>query len=170
VLVFVVGRSFSKAVAATGPASGLGAYLVGSLVWGIGLSLGGTTGYAINPARDLGPRIAHALLPVAGKTSSDWSYASIRSSAAARRRPRRGGAARIRRAMTRFAPHRRGCHRLRCGGLRRVDALTLAARNQHILVTVLFVFWVLAPFRRPRLADAKCPSGGRSSPERLFTG
>ncbi len=48
-----------------------------SLVWGIGLSLGGTTGYAINPARDLGPRIAHALLPVAGKTSSDWSYASI---------------------------------------------------------------------------------------------
>src|SRR5882762_8497470 len=54
-----------------------GAYLVGSLVWGIGLSLGGTTGYAINPARDLGPRIAHALLPVAGKTSSDWNYASI---------------------------------------------------------------------------------------------
>src|SRR5229473_3319630 len=52
-------------------------YLVGSLVWGIGLSLGGTTGYAINPARDLGPRIAHALLPVAGKTSSDWGYAPI---------------------------------------------------------------------------------------------
>jgi glycerol uptake facilitator protein len=77
VLVFVVGAIFSKSVAATGPAAGLGAYLVGSLVWGIGLSLGGTTGYAINPARDLGPRIAHALLPVAGKTSSDWSYASI---------------------------------------------------------------------------------------------
>ena len=77
ILVFVVGAIFSKAVAATGPAAGLGAYLVGSLVWGIGLSLGGTTGYAINPARDLGPRIAHALLPVAGKASSDWNYASI---------------------------------------------------------------------------------------------
>ncbi len=77
VLVFVVGAIFSKSVAVTGPAAGLGAYLVGSLVWGIGLSLGGTTGYAINPARDLGPRIAHALLPVAGKASSDWSYASI---------------------------------------------------------------------------------------------
>src|SRR3989441_9460094 len=47
------------------------------ILWGIGLSLGGTTGYAINPARDLGPRIAHALLPVAGKGSSDWDYASI---------------------------------------------------------------------------------------------
>ncbi len=77
VLVFVVGAIFSKSVAATGPAAGLGAYLVGSLVWGIGLSLGGTTGYAINPARDLGPRIAHAILPVAGKASSDWSYAPI---------------------------------------------------------------------------------------------
>ena len=77
VLVFVVGAIFSKRVAATGPAPGLGAYLVGSLVWGIGLSLGGTTGYAINPARDLGPRIAHAILPVAGKGSSDWSYAPI---------------------------------------------------------------------------------------------
>ena len=77
VLVFVVGAIFSKSVAATGPAAGLGAYLVGSLVWGIGLSLGGTTGYAINPARDLGPRIAHALLRVAGKGASDWNYASI---------------------------------------------------------------------------------------------
>jgi glycerol uptake facilitator protein len=46
-------------------------------VWGIGLSLGGTTGYAINPVRDLGPRIAHALLPVAGKGGSDWNYAPI---------------------------------------------------------------------------------------------
>jgi glycerol uptake facilitator protein len=77
VLVFVVGAIFSKNVSATGPSAGLGAYLVGSLVWGIGLSLGGTTGYAINPARDLGPRLAHAILPVAGKGGSDWSYAPI---------------------------------------------------------------------------------------------
>jgi glycerol uptake facilitator protein len=77
VLVFVVGAIFSKNVSASGPAAGLGGYLVGSLVWGIGLSLGGTTGYAINPARDLGPRIAHAILPVAGKGGSDWSYAPI---------------------------------------------------------------------------------------------
>lgn len=76
VLVFVVGAIFSKAIAANGPGA-LGPYLVGSLVWGIGLSLGGTTGYAINPARDLGPRLAHSLLPVAGKGSSDWSYAPI---------------------------------------------------------------------------------------------
>jgi len=55
----------------------MGQWLVGSLVWGIGLSLGGTTGYAINPARDLGPRIAHALLPIAGKGDSDWGYAWI---------------------------------------------------------------------------------------------
>jgi glycerol uptake facilitator protein len=77
VLVFVVGAIFSKSVSATGPAGGLGPYLVGSLVWGIGLSLGGTTGYAINPARDLGPRIAHAILPIAGKQHSDWGYAPI---------------------------------------------------------------------------------------------
>jgi len=77
VLVFVAGAIFSKSVAAGGPAAGLGPYLVGSLVWGIGLSLGGTTGYAINPARDLGPRIAHAVLPVAGKGGSDWRYAPI---------------------------------------------------------------------------------------------
>jgi len=77
VLVFVVGAIFSKNVSATGPAAGFGGYLVGSLVWGIGLSLGGTTGYAINPARDLGPRLAHAILPVAGKGGSDWNYAPI---------------------------------------------------------------------------------------------
>jgi glycerol uptake facilitator protein len=51
--------------------------LVGLLVFSIGLSLGGPTGYAINPARDLGPRIAHALLPIHGKGKSDWSYAWI---------------------------------------------------------------------------------------------
>ena len=77
VLVFVVGAIFSKSVSATGPVAGLGPYLVGSLVWGIGLSLGGPTGYAINPARDLGPRIAHAILPIAGKGGSDWGYAPI---------------------------------------------------------------------------------------------
>jgi glycerol uptake facilitator protein len=77
VLVFVVGAIFSKAVAAGGLASGLGPFLVGSLVWGVGLSLGGTTGYAINPARDFGPRLSHAILPVAGKGGSDWGYAPI---------------------------------------------------------------------------------------------
>jgi glycerol uptake facilitator protein len=56
---------------------GLQPLLVGVLVLGIGLSLGGPTGYAINPARDLGPRLAHALLPIPGKGSSDWQYAWI---------------------------------------------------------------------------------------------
>lgn len=77
VLVLVVGAIFSKAVSSTGPAAGLGPYLVASLVWGIGLSLGGTTGYAINPARDFGPRLAHAVLPIANKGGSDWGYAPI---------------------------------------------------------------------------------------------
>jgi glycerol uptake facilitator protein len=56
---------------------GLQPLLVGILVFGIGLSLGGPTGYAINPARDLGPRIAHAILPIPGKGGSDWEYAWI---------------------------------------------------------------------------------------------
>jgi glycerol uptake facilitator protein len=56
---------------------GFGPALVGVIVWAIGLSLGGPTGYAINPARDLGPRLAHAVLPIAGKGSSDWGYAWI---------------------------------------------------------------------------------------------
>lgn len=56
---------------------GLNPLIVGFLIFSIGLSLGGTTGYAINPARDLGPRIAHALLPIAGKGRSDWSYSWI---------------------------------------------------------------------------------------------
>ncbi len=77
VLVVVAAAIFSHGVAMNGPAAGLGPWLVGSLVWGIGLSLGGTTGYAINPARDLGPRIVHALLPIPGKGGSNWSYAPI---------------------------------------------------------------------------------------------
>lgn len=58
-------------------ADGLNPLAVGALVMAIGLSLGGTTGYAINPARDLGPRLAHALLPIPRKGSSDWRYAWI---------------------------------------------------------------------------------------------
>lgn len=56
---------------------GIQPFLAGALVFGIGLSLGGPTGYAINPARDLGPRIAHSLLPIAGKGDSDWNYAWV---------------------------------------------------------------------------------------------
>jgi glycerol uptake facilitator protein len=77
VLVLVIAAIFSRRVSPTGPAAGLGTYLVASLIWGIGLSLGGTTGYALNPARDFGPRIVHAILPIAGKGGSDWSYAPI---------------------------------------------------------------------------------------------
>lgn len=58
-------------------ADGLGAFVVALIIWVIGVSLGGTTGYAINPARDLGPRIAHAILPISGKGDSDWGYAWI---------------------------------------------------------------------------------------------
>ncbi len=55
----------------------MGPYAVGILIFAIGLSLGGPTGYAINPARDLGPRIAYALLPIKGKGSADWAYSWI---------------------------------------------------------------------------------------------
>ena len=74
VLVFGILAFFADEATA---ATGLGALLVGLLVFSIGLSLGGPTGYAINPARDLGPRIMHAILPIAGKGSSDWSYAWV---------------------------------------------------------------------------------------------
>ncbi|MFP4438048.1 MAG: MIP/aquaporin family protein [Chloroflexaceae bacterium] len=79
VLVFVVFSIFAPGLDGNvpSPVSALGPFLVAVLVWGIGLSLGGTTGYAINPARDLGPRIAHAILPIPGKGSSDWEYSWI---------------------------------------------------------------------------------------------
>jgi glycerol uptake facilitator protein len=77
VLVLVAGAIFSRGVSVNGPAAGMGPWLVASLVWGIGLSLGGTTGYAINPARDLGPRLIHSLLPIPGKGGSNWKYAPI---------------------------------------------------------------------------------------------
>jgi glycerol uptake facilitator protein len=70
----------SQAAAAAVPVlkmGALGALPVALLVWGIGLSLGGPTGYAINPARDLGPRMAHAILPISGKGRNDWSYAWV---------------------------------------------------------------------------------------------
>ncbi|WET07724.1 aquaporin family protein [Lentisphaerota bacterium ZTH] len=60
-----------------GISSGIGPFLVGVLIWAIGLSLGSPTGYAINPARDLGPRIAHALLPIKDKRDADWKYALV---------------------------------------------------------------------------------------------
>lgn len=75
-LIFVVAAIYSERIAADGLHAGFGPFLVGLLVWVIGLSLGATTGYAINPARDLSPRLAHALLPIPGKGSSDWAYAA----------------------------------------------------------------------------------------------
>jgi len=74
-LIVAIFTIFSPRAAMTTP--GLGPYLLGMLVWGLGLSLGGPTGSALNPARDLGPRIAHFLLPIAGKGDSDWGYAWI---------------------------------------------------------------------------------------------
>jgi glycerol uptake facilitator protein len=74
--VLVFGILAILANKATG-VSGLATLLVGLLVLGIGLSLGGPTGYAINPARDLGPRIMHAILPIPGKGTSDWGYAWV---------------------------------------------------------------------------------------------
>lgn len=66
-----------SAIGANHMAEGLNPLVVGALITVIGLSLGGTTGYAINPARDLGPRIAHALLPIPDKGDSDWEYALV---------------------------------------------------------------------------------------------
>ncbi|WP_276347855.1 MIP/aquaporin family protein [Daejeonella sp. JGW-45] len=80
VLLFVIFYITSAEISDTKTPVGLGsigAIPVMFLVWAIGLSLGGTTGYAINPVRDLGPRIMHAILPVSEKGSSEWSYAWI---------------------------------------------------------------------------------------------
>lgn len=78
ILLVVVGFSFgSKELAPAGLAPGFSPWFWGVLVWVLGLSLGGPTGYAINPARDLGPRLAHAVLPISGKGRSDWGYAFI---------------------------------------------------------------------------------------------
>ena len=80
VLVFVVlaaGHWGDSATKTPGGLGWLGALGVALLVVGIGASLGGPTGYAINPARDLGPRIAHAILPIPGKGGSDWSYSWV---------------------------------------------------------------------------------------------
>jgi glycerol uptake facilitator protein len=78
VLVLIASALVSRRIAPGGKvAPGLGPVLVGALVWSIGISLGSTTGYAINPSRDLGPRIAHFLLPIAGKGDSDWAYSWV---------------------------------------------------------------------------------------------
>jgi glycerol uptake facilitator protein len=81
--VLAIGKNFSETgLSASGElqkafSGGIAPLIVGVLIWAIGLSLGGPTGYAINPARDLGPRIMHAILPIPGKGTSDWAYAWI---------------------------------------------------------------------------------------------
>jgi len=78
ILLVVVGFSFgSKELAPAGLAPGFSPWFWGVLVWVLGLSLGGPTGYAINPARDFGPRLAHAILPISGKGGADWGYALV---------------------------------------------------------------------------------------------
>ncbi len=74
-LMFVIWMIFGEPVGQLVP--GYGPYMVGILIIALGLSLGGPTGYAMNPARDLGPRIAHFILPIAGKGGSDWGYAWV---------------------------------------------------------------------------------------------
>lgn len=74
----ILGFGFgSKSLSATGLPAGFGPYLWGMLVWAIGMGLGGPTGWAMNPPRDLGARIAHAVLPIPGKGGSDWGYALV---------------------------------------------------------------------------------------------
>lgn len=77
-LMFLIWMVFSKSFGyGAEVANGYGPYIVGMLIVALGLSLGGPTGYAMNPARDLGPRIAHAILPISGKGGSDWGYAWV---------------------------------------------------------------------------------------------
>ncbi|MGY8915649.1 MAG: MIP/aquaporin family protein, partial [Flavobacteriales bacterium] len=75
-ILYFTDASITDSETAVGLGS-VGAIPVAFLVWAIGLSLGGTTGYAINPTRDLGPRIVHALLPIKNKTGNDWGYAWV---------------------------------------------------------------------------------------------
>ena len=77
VLIVVIAAIGSRSLAPARLAPAFSPYFVSMLVCSIGLSLGRTTGYAINPARDFGPRVTHALWPVAGKGTSDWAYAPI---------------------------------------------------------------------------------------------
>ena len=76
IATFMLGL-IATAVGKASAVAGMSPLLVGAVIWGLGLSLGGPTGYALNPARDLGPRIAHAVLPIAGKGSSDWGYSWV---------------------------------------------------------------------------------------------
>ncbi len=77
VILYITGASLEDEKVTPIGLGSVGALPVAFLVWVIGLSLGGTTGYAINPARDLGPRIMHQLLPIKGKGNSDWGYAWV---------------------------------------------------------------------------------------------
>lgn len=77
VILYISGGKLEDANSTPIGLGSVGALPVAFLVWVIGLSLGGTTGYAINPARDLGPRIMHSILPIKGKGSSDWGYAWV---------------------------------------------------------------------------------------------
>jgi len=77
VILYIAGAKLEDSVNTPVGLGSIGAIPVTFLVWGIGLALGGTTGYAINPARDLGPRIMHQLLPIKGKGDSDWGYAWV---------------------------------------------------------------------------------------------
>lgn len=76
IATFMLGLIATAIPAALG-ATGMTAFVVGMVIWALGLSLGGPTGYALNPARDLGPRIAHFVLPIAGKGDSDWGYSWV---------------------------------------------------------------------------------------------
>jgi len=76
IATFMLGLIATAIPAALG-ATGMTGFVVGMVIWALGLSLGGPTGYALNPARDLGPRIAHAVLPIAGKGDSDWAYSWV---------------------------------------------------------------------------------------------